>query len=219
MSAFLAPVVAFQVFDAIGWLGQGLFVLRMVVQWWASEKAKASVVPRLFWTLSLQGTLLLLVYQWHRKDPVFLAGFLVNLAIYVRNLMLLSREGKVAPKGRSAWPPLVLGIVGFAILAAAAGDKLAFDTHPFWLAFGFVFQAIWSSRFVVQWILSERKGRSHLPASFFWLSLIGSVGLFAYAVHKVDWVMMFAMVLNPVPYVRNLMLMHRAKRAQPGAGA
>jgi lipid-A-disaccharide synthase-like uncharacterized protein len=213
VSAWLPLVLAFQVFDAVGWLGQGLFVLRMVVQWWASERAKAIVVPRAFWTLSLAGTIALLVYQWHRKDPVFLAGVSINLAIYVRNLVMLSREGKVAPRGRSAWPPLLLGLLAFTVLAVAARDHLAFDTHPVWLAFGFAFQAIWSSRFVVQWILSERRGRSHLPASFFWLSIVGSIGLCVYAIHQVDWVMMFAMVLNPVPYARNLMLMHKARQA------
>lgn len=219
MTTATALVLAFQVFDAVGWLGQALFVLRMAVQWLASEKAKASVVPRAFWTLSLAGTLALLVYQLHRKDPVFLAGVIVNLAIYVRNLVLLSREGKVAPRGRSAWPPIVLGTLAFGLLAFAARDDLAFDTQPFWLGFGFVFQAVWSSRFVVQWILSERQGRSHLPASFFWLSIFGSLGLFAYAVHKLDWVMMFAMVLNPIPYARNLMLMRRPRQHPTGTDA
>ena len=205
---WLAPLfVAFQWPDAVGWLGQGCFVLRMLVQWGASERAKKSVVPPAFWWISLAGTLFLLVYQLHRRDPVFLIGVLVNAALYVRNLVLLGQEGRIAPKGRSPWLPLLLGVLAFGLLLAVGKSKVDLSDPGPWLVLGFIFQAIWTSRFVVQWILSERAGRSHLPAAFFWLSIVGSVGLFAYAIHRVDWVMMAAFALNPIPYLRNLMLM------------
>ena len=180
----------------------------------ASEKAKRSVVPASFWWLSLAGTACLIVYFFHRKDPVFLVGALINGALYVRNLMLLHRPRETP---RSPWIPLLAGLLLFAALSWVSVNtgkvKLDFDMPRGWLIFGFVFQAIWSTRFVVQWVLSERLGRSHLPASFFWISLIGCIGLFIYAVARVDWVMMAAFVLNPIPYVRNLMLMHRAAGA------
>ncbi len=210
-------VVGFQLYDAIGWLGQILFTLRVLVQWRASERAGRSVVPRSFWTISVQATLLLLVYQgFHRGDPVFLAGLLVNLAIYVRNLSLLratNDEAVRGPRRGGPWLPLASGLVAFAVFVAVTHERLAFDTDPAWLAVGFASQAIWSSRFVLQWIASERLGESHLPPVFFWMSLVGSVGLFAYAVHQVDWVMMFAYVLHPLPTIRNLVLIRRRRHA------
>ena len=210
---WLAPLVlAFQWPDAIGWLGQACFVLRMGVQWAASERAKRSIVPVSFWWISLAGTAFLLVYQIHRRDPVFLIGVLINAMLYARNLFLLRSEGRIAPKGRSPWLPLLLGLLAFACFAALGRDKLDLSEGGPWLVFGFVAQAVWSSRFIVQWILSERAGRSHLPAAFFWLSIAGSMGLFVYAIHRVDWVMMAAFALNPIPYARNLILMAREKR-------
>ena len=211
--SWVAPLVAFQLFDAVGWVGQACFLLRTLSQWVASERARKSVLPASFWWLSLAGTAALLVYQWHRNDPVFLVGVLINGAIYVRNLLLMRRP---RDQGRSPWGPLFVGLCAFALLwwVAAAKDRTgsAADLAPAWLWFGFTFQAIWSSRFVVQWALSERRGRSHLPEAFFWLSLVGCIGLFAYAVARVDWVMMAAFVLNPIPYVRNILLIRRARR-------
>ena len=85
-----------------------------------------------------------------------------------------------------------------------------------WLVVGFTGQALWTSRFVVQWVLSERHGRSVLPPAFFWISLVGAALLFAYAVYRVDWVMMAAFAFNPIPYVRNLVLLRRERAAARG---
>ena len=59
---------------AIGFLGQGLFFGRWVVQWIASEKKAESQVPISFWYMSLIGGLITLAYAIYRKDPVFIAG-------------------------------------------------------------------------------------------------------------------------------------------------
>ena len=56
----------------------------------------------------------------------------------------------------------------------------------------------------MQWYVSEKQGRSVLPPAFFWISIGGAALLFAYAVYRVDWVMMAAFAFNPIPYVRNL---------------
>ena len=58
----------------IGLLGQGLFSMRFIVQWIASEKAGKSVVPFSFWLFSLGGSIFLLIYAIYRKDPVFILG-------------------------------------------------------------------------------------------------------------------------------------------------
>jgi lipid-A-disaccharide synthase-like uncharacterized protein len=77
---------------AIGFLGQGLFSIRFVVQWLKSERMKRSVVPLAFWYFSLAGGITLFVYSLHRSDPVFIVGQGLGIFIYLRNLWLIYRE-------------------------------------------------------------------------------------------------------------------------------
>jgi lipid-A-disaccharide synthase-like uncharacterized protein len=77
----------------LGFVAQGLFTMRFLVQWIASERQKRSVVPVAFWYLSVVGGGLLLVYAIYRKDPVFILGQATGLVVYVRNLMLRGAAG------------------------------------------------------------------------------------------------------------------------------
>ncbi len=74
---------------AIGFAGQALFSTRFILQWLASERARRSVVPIAFWYFSLAGSLVLLAYALHRRDPVFIAGQGVGMFVYLRNLYLI----------------------------------------------------------------------------------------------------------------------------------
>lgn len=76
----------------VGLLGQGIFSMRFIVQWIVSEREKRSVIPVVFWYLSLFGGLTLLLYAIHRRDPVFILGQLPGTFIYGRNLILIRRE-------------------------------------------------------------------------------------------------------------------------------
>ncbi len=78
----------------IGFLGQGLFFGRWVVQWIASEKKAESQVPISFWYMSLIGGLITLAYAIYREDPVFIAGQSIGSIVYIRNLMLISRASQ-----------------------------------------------------------------------------------------------------------------------------
>jgi len=84
----------------IGLLGQALFSLRFIVQWIASERQRRSVIPAMFWQLSLAGGITLLVYAMYRRDPVFILGQVTGIAVYLRNLHFVRREGR-----RRAEPP------------------------------------------------------------------------------------------------------------------
>ena len=75
-----------------------------------------------------------------------------------------------------------------------------------WLILGFIAQAVFASRFIVQWIVSEKKKRSTVPKIFWYLSLIGSTLLFIYALHLRDPVFMLGESVNSIIYIRNLML-------------
>lgn len=73
----------------IGFVGQGLFTIRFLVQWLASERKKKSVIPVMFWYFSILGGSILLIYSIHNQDPVFIAGQACGLLIYARNLFFL----------------------------------------------------------------------------------------------------------------------------------
>lgn len=88
---------------AIGFLGQGLFFGRWVIQWIASERKAESRVPVAFWYMSLVGGLITLAYAIYRRDPVFIAGQGVGAVVYIRNLMLIHRQGP--PPATQAVPP------------------------------------------------------------------------------------------------------------------
>lgn len=77
------------VWIAVGFVGQGLFASRFLVQWVCSERAQRSVIPLAFWIFSILGGLVLLSYALWRRDPVFIAGQAFGLFVYLRNLSLL----------------------------------------------------------------------------------------------------------------------------------
>lgn len=78
----------------LGFIAQGLFTLRFVVQWLASERAGRSVIPFAFWIFSLAGGALLLAYALYRRDPVFIVGQALGLLIYVRNIFLVMKHAR-----------------------------------------------------------------------------------------------------------------------------
>ncbi|MDI4657292.1 lipid-A-disaccharide synthase N-terminal domain-containing protein [Xanthobacter autotrophicus] len=80
----------------LGLVAQIMFTMRFVVQWIASEKAQRSVIPFAFWTFSLGGGTLLLIYALYRRDPVFIAGQALSTFIYIRNLQFALRERRAA---------------------------------------------------------------------------------------------------------------------------
>jgi lipid-A-disaccharide synthase-like uncharacterized protein len=89
---------------AIGFLGQGLFFGRWVIQWIASERKAESQVPISFWYMSLLGGLITLAYAIYREDPVFIAGQSIGSIVYIRNLMLISRASRTNQPGRPSTP-------------------------------------------------------------------------------------------------------------------
>ena len=78
----------------LGFFAQGLFSARFLIQWIASEKAHKSVMPTVFWYLSIAGSIFLLAYAIYRKDPVFILGQTTGMFIYSRNLYLIYKERK-----------------------------------------------------------------------------------------------------------------------------
>ncbi len=76
----------------VGLGGQIMFMMRFLIQWIVSEKAKRSVIPVSFWWFSIGGAAILLAYAIWRRDPVFILGQSLGFFIYTRNLWLIYRE-------------------------------------------------------------------------------------------------------------------------------
>ncbi|HYC78464.1 MAG TPA: lipid-A-disaccharide synthase N-terminal domain-containing protein [Planctomycetota bacterium] len=198
---------------AIGALGQACFFSRFLLQWLASERAKRSSTPSTFWRFSLAGTALSGVYAWlGERDLVFAIGYAFNLPLYGRNLALSRRGARPLPAAAA-----------FALGAAAAAGAAALllrdprlrealgERSDAWLAVGFAGQAIWSSRFLVQWLQAERSGSARLTRTFFVLTLAGWAGLFPYAIHLRSGVFVVGLLLTPFVAIRNLVLFRRGE--------
>lgn len=78
-----------------------------------------------------------------------------------------------------------------------------------WVAFGLAGQIIFGARFIVQWLASERKKQSHIPITFWYISLLGGIITTVYAIHRRDVVFTLGQGAGLVVYVRNLMLIYR----------
>lgn len=95
---------------------------------------------------------------------------------------------------------------------------LDWGDSTFWLTFGLIGNATFASRFLVQWIASERAGESTIPTVFWYLSILGSLILLAYAIHLENIVFTLAYLPNAAIYIRNLMLIHKNEN-QPDLAA
>jgi lipid-A-disaccharide synthase-like uncharacterized protein len=84
-----------------------------------------------------------------------------------------------------------------------------------WLIVGFAGQALFSMRFIVQWIQSEREKRSMIPLAFWYFSVAGGLSLLIYAIHRRDPVFIVGQGSGLFIYFRNLYLIYRERRQSP----
>ncbi|MEN8640256.1 lipid-A-disaccharide synthase N-terminal domain-containing protein [Pseudomonas sichuanensis] len=80
-----------------------------------------------------------------------------------------------------------------------------------WLIIGFAGQAVFTGRFVLQWLYSEYKRRSVIPVGFWYLSMLGSALLLIYAIYRQDPVFIIGQAFGFLVYLRNLQLIARFK--------
>lgn len=79
----------------------------------------------------------------------------------------------------------------------------------FFLIIGFAGQGLFASRFIVQWVYSERKGESSIPIIFWYLSIFGGFGLLTYAIFRQDPVIILGQSFGIIIYLRNLILIYK----------
>ena len=77
------------------------------------------------------------------------------------------------------------------------------------LIIGFVGQGLFASRFIFQWIYSEKKGESSIPIIFWYLSIFGGIGLLTYAIFRKDPVIIIGQFFGIFIYLRNLILIYK----------
>jgi lipid-A-disaccharide synthase-like uncharacterized protein len=202
-----------------GLVGNVLFTSRVIMQWVASERQKKSIAPVTFWWGSLAATIIMVFYSIQRIEIAFLLGYTINLVPYTRNLMLSY------PKPR-AWHIVSYSVAGlvflgsliFLILNAKAAmpweqSAPAARIASNWIYLGLVSNILWSTRFIPQWIYSERKGRSVFPLWFWIWSLFGQLLCLSYALILHDLVYILGFLFNGIPIIRNIMLSKRGEAA------
>ncbi|MGD9109011.1 MAG: lipid-A-disaccharide synthase N-terminal domain-containing protein [Gammaproteobacteria bacterium] len=90
--------------------------------------------------------------------------------------------------------------------------------NTIWLVIGFGGQAVFSMRFVVQWLHSEKQKRSVIPLAFWYLSIFGSLTILAYAIHRHDPVIILGQAFGTLVYLRNLYFIYKEKQALVNTG-
>jgi len=91
------------------------------------------------------------------------------------------------------------------------------DASKVWLAVGLIGQACFSARFLVQWIVSERRRKSVVPVQFWHFSVAGGVILLAYAIYRKDPVFVLGQAAGLIVYLRNLYLISLGRQSPPVA--
>ncbi len=80
------------------------------------------------------------------------------------------------------------------------------------LCIGFLGQGLFASRFIFQWIYSEKKGESYIPIIFWYLSIFGGIGLLTYAIFRKDPVIIIGQLFGIFIYLRNLILIYKKQK-------
>ena len=176
----------------IGFAGMVVYGLRIIIQWYLSEKAHQVQSPGSYWVLSSVGAVIIYIYGWLRKDFSILFGESVGYYIYMWNISILGLYKKV--------PKVVVflqALFPVAILALIIKDLPTFkqtflnqSEMPLGLLlYGMLGQFVYEIRSVYQLIYSYRLQKSVLPLGHWILAVIGSLMIISYGIIRHDWVL------------------------------
>ncbi len=192
---------------ALGFLAQGLFSARMLVQWVLSEKSRKVVSPTIYWQLSILASFIFFIYGWLRNDFAIILGQVFSYYVYIWNL---NNKGYWQKLNIIIKAVLVLTPVIAAFFILYHGDdsfKRLFSTVPVpVIIFGSLGQILFTLRFIYQWWYSRAREESLLPMSFWILSLCGAAITISYGIFRKDPVLILGQSAGIVAYSRNLWL-------------
>lgn len=206
---------------ALGFVAQGLFSARILVQWLMSEKQKKVVNPTVFWVLSLVASIVYFVYAYLRNDFSIMLGLFISYFIYLWNMGMKGVWKKLPDALRIAVVSMLIAlpIVAVSVLflrdpSAAVDTLFKNELIPGWMiAMGTIGQLVFTVRFIYQFLYSRKRGESLLPVGFWIIGIIGSTILVTYGALRHDWVLLIGQAFGWVTYVRNLMIWNKSHRA------
>ena len=192
----------------LGLAGMGIYGLRLLIQWYMSEKSKRVESPGIYWVLSSIGAVVLYLYGWLRKDFSIIFGESVGYYIYMWNISILGLYKRV-PR----FVVILQALFPLVILALIVRDLPTFSEtflHNEYvpmrlLLFGVMGQSIYELRSVYQLVYSYRRRASILPTGHWVMAVVGSVMIIIYGLIRHDWVLaigQFSIVFS----IRNLMI-------------
>lgn len=198
----------------IGLAGMAVYGIRILIQWYMSEKSKQVENPGIYWVLSSLGAVILYIYGWLRKDFSILFGESVGYYIYMWNISIMGLYRKV-PRIvivlQAIFPLVILGLIARDLPTFAEEFLHNKDVPLGLLLFGVAGQFIYEIRSVYQLVYSYRRRASFLPLGHWVLAVIGSTMIIAYGIIRHDWVLaigQFSIVFS----IRNLMICIAADR-------
>ena len=209
----MAPAIVY----SIGFVAQGFFSARILVQWILSEKARKVVSPNAYWVCSLIGSVLLFNYGWMRDDFSIIFGQLISYYIYIWNLSIKGLWQKMHPVFRVILFSLPIAAIVFTLgdITQFVNDFFRNEKVPIWLLiFGWAGQLIFTLRFIYQWYYSYQRHESILPVGFWIISLIGSAIIVSYGIFRCDPVLILGQSVGFIAYCRNILLFKKSNSKQ-----
>ncbi len=205
----------------LGFLSSIAFSSRFLVQWYLSEKAGKTVVPKIFWNLSIAGYWLLFIHSFLQGQfPMYLLQSL-HFVLGWRNLNLMSAKPKSFPTVLFflILSPVIATLLyisqqyflpegAFCWVRSPANKPIATWIH----AMGTIGVFCFALRFWVQWIDSELQKKSRLNVAFWYISLFGAALSSSYFITIHDWVNLTGPLTGIISYIRNLILIKRRKK-------
>jgi lipid-A-disaccharide synthase-like uncharacterized protein len=227
---FFAPVLEF-IQDywvyGLGFFSQFLFGIRMLIQWYLSEKEGKVVSPLIFWQISVYANFLFLVYGFLQNDFVIILGQALAYIITIRNLQLEGAWRSMHSSFRftAIFLPAAAMAWFFVKTSAFPSNISANDFFEPIFFIGAIGQMLLSFRFIYQWYYAEKWKTAELPLGFWYMTAIGSVLVVIYAmqsgnfkfagtIYHCDPVLIFAQGLGLVASLRNIQLYFKTKTAE-----
>jgi lipid-A-disaccharide synthase-like uncharacterized protein len=223
------PVWVALLFEGMGVSAAVIFYGRFYLQWIVSEIRGHSVVPVAFWYMSCAGSLMLLCYGVYTRSPVGTLSHCFNMVVYSRNLVHIWRgEGALSARRNRLVHAAValvivfsLGMTAFTWLHELQVTRTATEpaTHRvwYWIAVGVAGQGLFACRFLIQWLATERRRQSVIPAAFWYISVAASLLLLSSHLRRGEWVYVPGLASTVPIYLRNIWFVHTRGPAPPAA--
>lgn len=191
----------------LGFVAQGLFSIRVLIQWILSEKAKKVVSPTIYWQISLFASFLFSIYGWLRGDFAIILGQIFSYYIYIWNLNSKAHWKEIFPVARYLILLTPLAALIYVVTDGNSSIDRLFGNIPIGLLiFGSAGQIIFTFRFIYQFLYSRSRKESLLPTGFWILSLVGSAITITYGIFRKDPVLIIGQGAGFIAYSRNLWL-------------